>query len=617
MDDAHQIVLQALEQAGVVLPPGADSVQDLSPSSLVAISARALALIRGSPSPPLAAFPQSMSERFRICNELASSIKDLGYRGDLSFHQFLYPSEEETHKLLRFLLDNLSKSSIDGRGSRKGRGGKFANEGISASKTLATAREALSHWLEEANENINSGTTGVVGMENAGDLTVTSRLPFRTCPMRLASSNSAPGRKTPALITLQAKPKSCLIPSVLELNAKSALMSATLLDGQFTHLSREVQSLATGEMGDVRVMGKGSLQEADNTAYDGAKSNFLSRVAMFSKEKDMMLLRGRIMQGEGERNEQLQESTIKFSDAQADLRQREMSRLEERLSSVSIENTKLTREVADLDQSINKLEMELDVSSKELEVLKRNYSMLKAAAEMALDPSKTEGFKIHKLMTSIEESEQRLASLKIDWESLYKELESKKGFLESSALTTKEELQTKLKQVKETRQQTKDMANKLKQREEQLASLTMELENALKGPSRNTYIRRIMELIKNSKKQDTDISRIIGEMRELQRESNANQGRLKRTHALVDELVFRDAKKDPVGRQAYRLLTSIHENFSDCYDKVFSIDKVRREIAELQATLETLEKRPVDLKKVQADVDALVTENLALEKSLR
>lgn len=47
------------------------------------------------------------------------------------------------------------------------------------------------------------------------------------------------------------------------------------------------------------------------------------------------------------------------------------------------------------------------------------------------------------------------------------------------------------------------------------------------------------------------------------------------------------------------------------------MDKVRREIAELQATLETMEKRPVDLKKIQADFDALVAENLSLEKSLQ
>lgn len=175
----------------------------------------------------------------------------------------------------------------------------------------------------------------------------------------------------------------------------------------------------------------------------------------------------------------------------------------------------------------------------------------------------------------------------------------------------------KLKQVKEIRQQIKDMAGKLKQREEQLIALSLELENAVKGPSRNTYVRRITELIKNSKKQDNDITRIIGEIRDLQRESNANQGRLGRTYALVDELIFRDAKKDPHCRQAYRVLSSIHDNFGDCYGKVFLIDKVRREITELQATLETLEKWPVDLKKVQADIDAIVAENQSFEKKVQ
>lgn len=93
MEDAHQIVLQALEQAGVELPSGVDSVQDLPSSSLISIASKALTLILGPSSPPLpTSLPQSMADRFRICNDLAAAIKQLGYRGDLSFHQVMTPS---------------------------------------------------------------------------------------------------------------------------------------------------------------------------------------------------------------------------------------------------------------------------------------------------------------------------------------------------------------------------------------------------------------------------------------------------------------------------------------------------------------------------------------------
>eukprot|EP01018_Ginkgo_biloba_P023353 Gb_22401 [translate_table: standard] len=153
-------------------------------------------------------------------------------------------------------------------------------------------------------------------------------------------------------------------------------------------------------------------------------------------------------------------------------------------------------------------------------------------------------------------------------------------------------------------------------REEEESALSLELEKAPKVATRNTYIRRITELIKNSKKQDADITRIIHDTQQFQRESNAAQDRLRRTYALVDEIVFRDAKKDPVRRQAYRLLTSIHENFNEAFEKVFNIDKAHREIAEYEAKLEAMERWHLDISNVQVDLDAIWKENELLEKQL-
>jgi hypothetical protein len=91
MEDARQILLQALIQAGVPLPAEAQSSHDLlSPSSLVSISIAYLSLIHGVQSPPGLRRPfseSSASERFRLCSVLASTIKGLGYSGDLTFQQ--------------------------------------------------------------------------------------------------------------------------------------------------------------------------------------------------------------------------------------------------------------------------------------------------------------------------------------------------------------------------------------------------------------------------------------------------------------------------------------------------------------------------------------------------
>lgn len=76
-------------------------------------------------------------------------------------------------------------------------------------------------------------------------------------------------------------------------------------------------------------------------------------------------------------------------------------------------------------------------------------------------------------------------------------------------------------------------------REEQAWTLRGELKEIGTLAKRTSYVHRITELVKNSQKQEKDIAKIITDTRELQRESNSANDRLRRTYALVDELVFR------------------------------------------------------------------------------
>lgn len=76
-------------------------------------------------------------------------------------------------------------------------------------------------------------------------------------------------------------------------------------------------------------------------------------------------------------------------------------------------------------------------------------------------------------------------------------------------------------------------------REDELSELSRDLEKQPKLASRKSYIERIKEITKNSRKQDADIERILKDTRELQLESNSIQERLNRTYAVVDEMVFR------------------------------------------------------------------------------
>ncbi|KAJ7963579.1 coiled-coil domain-containing protein 22-like [Quillaja saponaria] len=63
-------------------------------------------------------------------------------------------------------------------------------------------------------------------------------------------------------------------------------------------------------------------------------------------------------------------------------------------------------------------------------------------------------------------------------------------------------------------------------REDEHSQLTAKLEKKPKQASRKSYIQRVKEITKNSRKQDADIERILEETRELQLKSNSIQERL-------------------------------------------------------------------------------------------
>ena len=79
----------------------------------------------------------------------------------------------------------------------------------------------------------------------------------------------------------------------------------------------------------------------------------------------------------------------------------------------------------------------------------------------------------------------------------------------------------------------------------------------------------------------------------------------------------REAKKDSVGRQAYRLLTSIHETFEQISEKILATDRVKREVAEHEKKLAAMASRSLNVDKLKADLNAIRKENEYLERHLR
>lgn len=258
-------------------------------------------------------------------------------------------------------------------------------------------------------------------------------------------------------------------------------------------------------------------------------------------------------------------------------------------------------------------------TGKDLEIhhLEEELELLKEAVRMVHDTEHSTSFYIEQLNEEIEARRHNLQELENQRDVFRKPLEVKRWNLLESFCAKDPDGQLKLQKLKEIEMEMHAVLSETKKREEECVKLAGDLAKQPKVASRRSYIQRITEITKNSRKLDADIERILKETRELKLESNSIEERLHRTYTVVSETVFREAKKYSVGREAYRLLTSIHETFEEIREKIRATDKAQREAAELEAKLSVIASRSLNMDKLQADLDAMRMENERLEKTLQ
>lgn len=128
MEEVDNITLQTLRALGCSIDESVYSVAHLSPDALV--EATAICLERSHPELAEEGLPRrlppSLSARFNVAQRLAQIIKEDGYKSDLGYQSFLYPSERDTRNLLMYLVEHLPKDSVH-----------VADEMLSSSAALA------------------------------------------------------------------------------------------------------------------------------------------------------------------------------------------------------------------------------------------------------------------------------------------------------------------------------------------------------------------------------------------------------------------------------------------------------------------------------------------------
>ncbi|XP_011873795.1 PREDICTED: coiled-coil domain-containing protein 22 homolog isoform X1 [Vollenhovia emeryi] len=584
MEEIDNIIIHSLRQIGCDIEENVTNLSGFNTELVVEATVRCLEAIR--PGLGLSTvLPVNMAARFRLGATLAQTCTELGYRGDIGYQTFLYNSEADLRRVFMFLIEKLPKESE-----------KTVNESISKvallEKSVASAiSQGLSApWLPHYCHK--------KGFRNRGRASV----PYASVNIEVPMANVEDDYKDYCMRYLQPVPEqmqdiSCFLPSVISHNARA-------LNAAPTDISERVNWL--------------NSQQSEKTAYSNAH-NIVKEFSKFSSENKMQTVSARDIscvesqvKPESTTQPVLPDQEMLRNEAKQEVETEKMKAECENLriiiEELQNEMKKMTTRLAQATITSQNEEKELRVSEEQKKIKAKAYEMLQDGPE-----------NIKKLESAIEASTSKLINLANQWEKHRVPLIMKYRQEREKHSTKANASQKKLDEIRLLKEKEKELQEECRNKDQQYSQLVAEVQKLPKEVNRSAYTQRILEIINNVRKQRDEISKVLADTREIQKEINTLTGRLERSFTVVDELIFRDARTNEASRKAYKLLATLH---SDCNELVSLVEETGatiREIRDLEEQIDSESAKNVgaNLERITADLKQMKQETAALTAQLQ
>uniref|UniRef100_A0A8D3BPM0 Coiled-coil domain-containing protein 22 n=1 Tax=Scophthalmus maximus TaxID=52904 RepID=A0A8D3BPM0_SCOMX len=503
-----------------------DSVKQFSSELIVKAVVRCIQVIDpglGSGLPT--SLPPGMSARFRVGMSLAQACQDIGYKGEIGYQTFLYSNEPEIRSLLMCLVEKLPRESAETSDQPTGKS-------LVLQRAIAAAVQAqlAVPWLP-----------------------TNCRLPLHveTQVNSLKIHFSPPSKKKLLYMKIH---KSKL--TRLRKRIKEQLCSAELPSPESAFGGPHSSS----DLCELLQVFKGSAP-SDHIL---TKSTHFSHTQKFTFEQESASVTSSI-------------PSVHQSESDIQHRQQEeLASLQQQFQQLCSNVDQLTADMKHMSVTnvLNELKhKELGNSEKEdkMQVKKKTIDLLPDADNNLL-----------KLQALVEASTKRLVNLASQWEKRRAPLMDEHRRLKEICSNRDLESSRKLSEIKSLHDKICVSTVDARKKEDIYKQLVTELENLPRDVSRSAYTQRILEIVSNIKKQKEEITKILADTKELQKEINHLTGKLDRTFAVTDELVFKDAKKDESVRKSYKYLAALHENCNQLIQTIEETGTILREIRDLE-----------------------------------
>uniref|UniRef100_A0A8C6L2E5 Coiled-coil domain-containing protein 22 n=1 Tax=Nothobranchius furzeri TaxID=105023 RepID=A0A8C6L2E5_NOTFU len=600
MEEVDKILIHALRQVGTLLSEEIDSVKQFSSELIVEAVVRCIRVIDPGLGGALpTSLPPGMSARFRVGMSLAQACQDVGFKGEIGYQTFLYSHESEIRSLLMFLVEKLPRESAEASDQPTGKSAV-----LQRSIAAAIRSQLAISWVPP-----------------------NCRLPLH-CEAQVSEIQRVLSVLSEAMdyrrdvlppVTAQISSRASLVASILEQHT-TELSAAQEWDNEWKSqglLSRLTpQEYRSRKLARLHKRIEEQLRSATAPPPDGAFG-----VSRSTSELSELL---QTFRGSAPSNDILSKGTH-FTHTQKFSFTLVRKCLETDSSARGTEGDVQLRqqeEIAALQQQFQQLCSDVDqlavldeLKQRELGNVELEEKLQVKRRTISLLPDADGNL----LKLQVESSAQRVVNLASQWEKHRAPLIDEHRRLKEICSNKDLESSRKLSEIKSLHEKIRVSTEEAKKKEESYKQLVTELESLPKDVSRSAYTQRILEIVGNIKKQKEEITKILSDTKELQKEINSLTGKLDRTFAVTDELVFKDAKKDESVRKSYKYLAALHENCNQLIQTIEDTGTILREIRDLEEQIETenSNKSVSNLQRILDDYKAIRQENAALAAKIR
>eukprot|EP01102_Stenamoeba_stenopodia_P019711 TRINITY_DN7505_c0_g2_i2.p1 TRINITY_DN7505_c0_g2~~TRINITY_DN7505_c0_g2_i2.p1 ORF type:complete len:331 (-),score=122.70 TRINITY_DN7505_c0_g2_i2:254-1246(-) len=295
----------------------------------------------------------------------------------------------------------------------------------------------------------------------------------------------------------------------------------------------------------------------------------------------------------------------------------ELEKLEGQVAEANSQLQQMQKDMEDYASSIRQLEASILSEQQKKETLEEEYRIKKRTYDLLPDAENN----IKLLRDISQQSAQRLMKLAEEWENHRAPMiEAYRKLKETRSKADQDDTKPMLDRIRELREQMKLLALEIQKKDEKYNQALEAFNRLPKDMNRSVYTRRILEIVKNVKKQTVDIDKILIDTRSLKKEISAVYDTLhNRSFPATSELVYKDALKDPVAKQAYKDLVAMHEKFQALASKVEEAGSTKNAVLNLEVKIEQMIQRTesLDVSRINEDLQRVKLENQELVAKIK